>query len=323
MLPPLPAPDFDAATPYPEIGALRTALGAGDWPAVRRLWDAADRAGRAQLVAAIGDIERPAETAHLVTVLNAALAAEPGDPAAGAMLGAHLVSAGWLIRGSGWARSVSERQFTDFHGYLRRAEGVLIEATARNPDNVAAWQWRITVAMGLQLGADEARRRYDRVARVDPHQLNAQAGLLQLLCPKWSGSWEQVHTFARERMLAAPAGAHNAVLVVDAHLEHWLSLPSGEDAAYLTSQPVRDEIYEAAHRSIWHPEFRRTVGWVWVLNMFAGIFTMLEDHRAAAGLFAALGPLATRSPWTYLGRDPGETFVRRRADAIAGARAAA
>ncbi|GAB7049927.1 hypothetical protein [Catenuloplanes indicus] len=323
MLPPLPAPDFDAATPYPEIAALRTALGAGDWPAVRRLWDAADWAGRSHLVSAASDIERPAEAARLRIVLQTALDADAGDPAAGAMLGAHLVSAGWRIRGSGYARTVSQRQFTDFHEHLRRAEGALIEATARNPENVAAWQWRITSAMGLQLGADEARRRYDRVARVDPHHLKAQASLLQLLCPKWSGSWEQAHTFARERMLAAPEGAHNAVLVLDAHLEHWLSLPGVEDAAYLTSEPVRAEIYEAAHRSVWHPAFRRTVGWVWVLNMFAGIFTMLEDHRAAAGLFAALGPLASRSPWNYLGRDPGETFVRRRADAIAGAGAAA
>ncbi|MFI5840752.1 hypothetical protein ACIA8K_13690 [Catenuloplanes sp. NPDC051500] len=317
MHPPLPVPDFDAATAYPEIGVLRSALGAADWTAVRRLWDGLDWAGRSQLVDAVSDIERPGEVEHLVAMLRAALDADPGDPVAGAMLGAHLVSAGWRIRSAARARFVSQDQFRRFHEHLRRAEGVLIEATARNPENVAAWEWRITSAMGLQLGQDEARRRYDRVARVAPHHLRAQSGLLQLLCPKWSGSWEAVHTFARERMLAAPEGAHNAVLVATAHLEHWLELESGEDAAYLTSQPVREELYEAARRSVWHPEFRRTVGWVYVMNMFAGLFSLLEDHRATAGLFAALGPLATESPWSYLGRNEGETFMQRRAESIA------
>ncbi|MDP9797905.1 hypothetical protein J2S43_006417 [Catenuloplanes nepalensis] len=320
MHPPLPAPDFDAATAYPEIGVLRAALAAGDWPAVRRLWDRLDWAGRSHLAVAVGAIARPAETAHLINVLRAALAADPGDPAAGPMLGSHLISAGWRVRGASRARYVSERQFREFHEHLRRAEAVLIEATARDPENVAAWQMRVTSARGLELGAEEAQRRYDRLARTDPHHLNAQTSLLQMLCPKWSrGPWDRVHTFARERMLAAPEGAHNAVLVVDGHLEHWLDLPGGEDGEYLMSQPVRDEIYAAAYRSVWHPAFRRTFGWVYVLNMFAGVFTMVGDHRAAAGLFAALGPLATESPWDYLGGNPGETFVTRRAAAIAGA----
>ncbi|WP_033343683.1 hypothetical protein [Catenuloplanes japonicus] len=315
----LPVPDFDAATAYPEVGVLRAALAAGDWPAVRRLWDSLDWAGRGELAHAAGDVERPGETEHLVTVLRAALQADAADPAAGALLGRHLIAAAWRIRSGARAQYVSGDRFARFHAELRRAEEVLIEATARNPGNVTAWQARVTIARGLQVGLAEARRRYDKAARIDPHHLDTELSYQQMVCPKWDGSWELLHAFSRERMLAAPEGALNAVLVPVAHLEHWLELSEEEDTAYLRSKAVRDEIYEAAHRSVWHPAFRRTIGWVYVTNVFAGIFSLLEDQRAAAGQFAALGPLASRFPWSYIGRDEGETFMWRRSMAINGA----
>ncbi|MDR7280631.1 hypothetical protein [Catenuloplanes atrovinosus] len=320
MLPPLSAPDFDAATAYPEVAVLRTALGAGDWPAVRRLWDSLDWAGRSELAGAVGDISRPAEVEHLVGVLEAASRDDPADPAAGAMLGAHLVAAGWRIRSGYQARYVSADQFTRFHEHLRRADEVLAEATARNPGNVTAWQYRVTIARGLQTGLAEARRRYDRAVRTDPHHVRTELSYQQMICPKWDGSWELLHEFSRERMLAAPEGAHNAVLVPLGHLEHWLELDDKKDAAYLRSKAVRDEIYEAAHRSVWHPAFQRTVGWVHVMNVFAGLFSLLDDHRAALSQFAALGPLATGSPWNYIGGDEGPTFMWRRNMAIMGAK---
>lgn len=126
-----------------------------------------------------------------------------------------------------------------------------------------------------------------------------------------------MHAFARECMLAAPEGSLNAVLVVEGHLERWVDLNGGSAGErYLRSGPVRDEIHEAASRSVWHPNFQRGYGWVGVQNTFAMVFGLMEDHQAAATQFVALGELATEDPWDYLG-DPAEQFVRWRKQAMA------
>ena len=68
---------------------------------------------------------------------------------------------------------------------------------------------------------------------------------------------------------------------------------------------------EAADRSVRHPAFRRTHGWVRVTSTFAMAFALLDDRPAAAALFTALGDLGSDRPWDYLG-DPGPTIVKYR-----------
>jgi hypothetical protein len=200
---------------------------------------------------------------------------------------------------------------------LAQAEQILIDAAARDPLEASVWVNRLISARGLELGGSEVRRRYDQLARIDPHHLPGQQQVLQSWCPKWSGSWEQVHGFARECMLAAPEGSLNAVLVVEGHLERWLDAEGGDAGErYLNSAHARTEIYEAAHRSVWHPAFRRCYGWVGVQSTFAMAFSLIGDEPAAASQFAALGHLGTERPWDYLG-DPGREIVKRRARAFA------
>jgi hypothetical protein len=158
------------------------------------------------------------------------------------------------------------------------------------------------------LGLNETRRRYSRVASIDPHHLPAQGSMLQQLCPKWGGTWDQVHTFSHEVMHSAPAGAPNAVLVVDGHLEQFLNAGRG----YMRSAHVRADIVEAGRCSVLHPGFRREPGWVQVMNSFAMAFSLLGDRDAAAAMFTALGSHATEYPWAYQG-DGIAAFRRSRA----------
>ncbi|RSM53873.1 hypothetical protein DMB66_38340 [Actinoplanes sp. ATCC 53533] len=303
-----PPPTFDAADAYPELRRLRAALAALDWAGARAIVDsAAEPAGRTLLIRAAGDRE------GLEPFLRSVLARDPDDAVAGSLLGGHLVQVGWKIRTSAQAQYVSAEQFRGFHEHLRRAEQVLIEAAARNPAEASIWCQRLISARGLQLGLSEVRRRYDRLAAYDPHHLPAQHQLLQSLCPKWSGTWEQMHTFAHECMLAAPKGAPNAVLVVTGHLERWLD---DDSRGYLATPFARNEIYEAAARSVWDPNFRHGPGWVAVRNTFAMAFSVLGDHAAAAAQFAALGRFGTEDPWHYLG-EPAAEFTKRRALAYA------
>ncbi|WBB54468.1 hypothetical protein [Verrucosispora sp. WMMD573] len=308
---PLAPPVFDTAAAYPQVAAARDALAAGDWPAMRAVVDAQDAHGRTVLVGGVED------AADAETFLRKVLAAQPDDPVAAAMLGAHLIRAGWRIRTAQRAQDVSREQFAQFFDHLRRAEQVLIEATARHPDDAAAWTQRVTSARGLQLGQAEARRRYDRLAARHPHHLPAQSSLLQQLCPKWSGTWEKAHDFTRECTAAAPPGAPNAVLIVEVHLEQAFDHGTLSAArAFLRGQQVRAAIHDAAQRSIWHPEFRHGWGWVRVRSTFALAFCLMQEWTSAAQQFAALGDLGDESMFGYFG-DAVAQFQRFRDKAYA------
>lgn len=309
VAPALPPPVFDLVAAYPEMGRLQAALRARDWAGVRAVVDAAPEPSARTML-----IRYAAGTPGIEPFLREVLGYYPDDGVAAALLGGHLTHTGWEVRTSASAQHVSKEQFRVFFEYLRRAEQVLIEGAARNPGDPTIWTQRLPSARGLQLGLSEVRRRYDRLAAYDPHHLPAQSQLLQSLCPKWSGTWEQMHTFAYEAMLAAPKGAPNAVLVVTGHLERWLDADG--DMRYLASPFARNQIYEAANRSVWDPNFRHGYGWVWVRSSFAMVFSLLGDEAAAAGQFAALGHLASEDPWEYLG-NPADQIRKRRAQAYA------
>lgn len=294
---------FDPADAYPEVGALRSALAGGDWPAGRALLDAAPPADRTVLLKILGT--GPA--------LSAAVPVDPADSTAAALLGFHRIEAAWAVRGGYRAQYVSRKRFAGFHDGLRAAERGLTDAIAHTPDDPALWTARLKSARGLELGPAETRRRYARLAEIDPHHLAGQSQLLQQLCPKWSGSWPEAFAFARQAMLAAPAGGPHGVLVAEAHLERWLDLADGR--AYLASAAVGAELDEAAQRSVFHPGFARTPGWVGVVSTFAVVFSLRGDHRSAAAAFTALGPLATEHPWNYLG-DPAVAVRKYRTLAL-------
>jgi hypothetical protein len=288
---------LDRAAAYPEIAGLRTALQRRDWPACRALLDQLEPSARSGALLDCGD-----ETG-IESFLRDVLAADPADPAATALLGHHLIQAGWKIRTGYTAEHVSRGQFRQFHEWLRKAELLLIDGAARNPRDPAIWTARLLTARGLQLGLSETRRRLDRALAAQPHHLPAQIQFLQSACPKWSGTWDLAHGFARDAAAAAPPGSPQGVLVVYAHIEHIFGDDETDVFRYLSNDAIRAEIYEAAQRSVWHPEFQRGYGWLQALNGFALIFTMLDDRRSAATAFAALGNLAAEYPWNQVGAD--------------------
>lgn len=292
----------DPGAAYDRTARLRQALTTGDWPSAREVLDTVAPAARTTLM------QIAATTRRADRVLDQARADDPADATAAAMLGFHRTAAGWRIRTDAGAEHVSRRRFARFHDKLREAEAILRDGLTHAPDDPALWTASLTTARGLQFGLIEARLRYQQLAGIDPHHLPAQSAMLQQLCPKWGGTWDQAHAFAGEAMRTAPAGAPNAVLVADAHLEHF----SVAGRRYLRSPQVRDEIQEAARSSVLHPDFRRELGWVQVMNSFAMAFSLIGDRASAAAMFTAIGPYATRYPWSYQD-DPVVAFRRARA----------
>jgi hypothetical protein len=311
-VPALPAPVLDPGVVYPEIAQLKRAVSAGDGASVDAFFArCADQDAYAFGVRVAGEVAAPEG------FLEDWAAGETSATLGRTLLASRLVEVGWGIRSNARAQHVSRQQFDSFHEYLRRAERLLIEVTALAPDNLAAWTLRLITARGLELGQAEARRRYGRGARTEPDFLATQTQLLQQLCPKWSGSFEEMHAFALECMRRAPEGAPNAVLVLEGHLERWLDVGGGDKGlAYLKGDAVQQEIMEAAARSVLHPAFRAGYRSAAVHNTFAMVFSLVGNQRAAATHFRAVGALITSLPWAYLG-DPARVFQERRAIALA------
>lgn len=309
---PLPPPDFEIASAYPVVGRLRQAAAAHDWAAIRAFYaelpPGQDRTFVLSALDSVPGIEVP---------LGRLVSADPDDLLAATLLAAREVTLGWEARTGASAKQVSAEQFAALFGHLRRAERLLIRVTALDPSFDPAWATRLNTALGLQLGQNEARRRYDRLARHQPSHFTGQARLLQQLCPKWGGTWEAAHGFARECMLGAPGGALNGGLVAEAHMEHWMALGGADKRSeYLRQSHVHRELAEAAEYSVLHPEFRRPFGWVVVEGTFAALFSLIGDRERAAAHFRALGDLASTYPWSYLGT-PADAYTKYRADALA------
>ncbi|MGW5659342.1 hypothetical protein ACWEWG_04440 [Streptomyces sp. NPDC003758] len=310
--PSLPPPDFEVASAFPEAAWLRQAAAAWDWAAIRQyVYGLPQGTDRSFAVGVLADVKGVEDW------MRDLLAAAPDDVLALTVLGSREVKIGWEIRTAAPAKQVSREQFAGLHAHLRQAEQHLIRATALDPSFDAAWASRLTTAMGLQLGQNEARRRYDRLAAHHPNHLTAQGRLLQQLCPKWSGSWEAVHGFARECLVKAPEGAMNGGMVAEAHMEHWLVLKGKEREDYLRQDAVRTELVEAAERSVLHLHFHRGYGWITVAGYFAALFSLMGDLPRAAACFRVLGNLASEYPWADLGRDATAVYVKHRDAALA------
>lgn len=307
-MPPTTTDKLDADAAYPEVVALRPALRDHDWAALSAVFADADAATTTQLVGAV------AAWGGAENLLQPRLQREPADRLAQTLFGAALVHKGWRIRTRATADWVTDDQFARFHDHLRRAERILIDVTARWPDDVAAWTQRITLSRGLGLGLAETRRRYDRLARHEPHHLAAQAEMLQQLCPKWGGEWAAVDAFARDCTEVAPPGAPQAVLIAQAHRERGMEYDDLRGLRdYLRTADVSEEIHAAADRSVRHPDFRHTIGWVRVRSTFALVFHLMGEHPAAREQFEALGP---HGDPTVFG-DSASWFAEARAEAYA------
>ncbi|MEV6928805.1 hypothetical protein AB0M46_30545 [Dactylosporangium sp. NPDC051485] len=292
--------DFDPAAPFEELRELRQAVGRRDWPAVAArfaaLTDPNDHEYAAGIVAGVAGSE---------DFLAACAEREPGTLARTLYAG-RLISAGWEVRSSARAKNVSREQFATFHDHLRRAERILVGVTAEEPANATAWTSRIRVNRGLQLGQNEARRRYDRLSRHVPHVYAAQAGIVQQFCPKWSGSFEKARAFGLECLRAAPDGSLAPLALLEVYVE--ICFEEGNGKVWKLPE-TRAEVYEAADRSVRHPAFRAD-GYraLTAHNLFALVFWVMGDRAAARPHFEFVGEHGGGDLWNYFSPTDGRSL---------------
>ncbi|MFD6446927.1 hypothetical protein ACFWEJ_17600 [Promicromonospora sp. NPDC060204] len=303
---------FDPLAHVPDGAALRAARDAGDPAAalavVRGLTAPDDVI--AALWAICGDAS---EDDHLP--LTAAIdAADDGAPLTRTLRAMRYMVVGWSIRSHARAEHVSADQFEQFHDWLRRAERLLFDVCAEHPGFIPAWKARITTARGLELGHGEARRRYDRLAALDPQVFAAQQVYLQQILPKWSGSWEETSRFVAECADGAAPGALGPALVVDLAIERYVD---GEKA---TPPEMVDRVRGVAAGTVLHPDHVRTAATAVVHANLALFFSLADLPAEAQPHFEALGDAPVQGMWGYY--EPGaERLYRKHRDAAAKAAA--
>lgn len=279
----------------PELADLRAVAEAGDWPSVVERF--------------VGMLERSQDllpvAAEIITDANpemvrAQFERDRRDLVAKALLAQERIHRGWEIRTGQRAEHVSLEQFDAFHQHLRQAERLLIELCAQEPEWSFPWSLRLVTALGLGLGLGESRRRYDRLAAHHPHHYNAQHTMLQTLCPKWHGTWDDAFSFARSCSSAAPAGSPTHALVAMVHLERWVE-DSDAGVKELQRRDVRDELLAASAQSVFHPDFDAGFAWVSAHTTFAVVHALAGDAKHAAPHFRALGDVVHGRVWGYLG----------------------
>ena len=282
-------PSYDYVRHYPDLAPLRQALLAGYWAGIEAYFDKLPAYQDPTIATAM-----VARTRGVEKFLQVAGGGPGTSVLAGTLLGTRLVVKAWNARGLARARQTSKSRFRSFHQLLRQAEQVLSDVTAADPGNIAAWTARLRTARGLQMGIAEATRRYEQAAKARPHPLDAQLSHLQQLCPKWGGSPEHMHRFARQCAESSPPGSLNAVAVAEAHLERAYHVGS---FSYLRQRHVRESVLNAVARSVDHPEFRPVHGWVQAECSFSRVLWLAGERRAAAERLRVLGNRVTTYPW--------------------------
>jgi hypothetical protein len=303
---------IDPAYGDPDGAAVRAAMAAADWPAARRVLtaghDSDDFAFLVDVASRVSGCEQ---------WLPDAVRADLGDPLPLLIYGVRAIDWAWEARTRTRAKYVSRDQFQVFFDRLRLAEDCLQDVVRREPGNTAAWTGLVTLARGLQLGQDEAKRRFDRVLAHDPTHFRAHTQMLQQVCRKWSGSHGEMHAFAQQATANAPAGSRLGCLVAWAHLEEWLDMGT-QGGKYFSNPQVLAELRTAARRSVCHPSYRPRKGWPQDRNPFAMTFALAGDQAAAAEQFRAIGDLVTELPWGYHSDGAIGGFTARRAKAYHG-----
>ncbi len=277
------------------IGA-RAATEHGDW-----------RPAAALLAASVDDDLRYARITALAIQgirrsrwLDAWLAARPTDPNAQAVKAMLAVRRAWELRGPDW----EPRNAHAFLAALREAEEVTREAMDNDPTDPSPRAVLVEMARGQQVDADELESRTRSLFLLDPHHQGGHEAQLHYRSAKWFGSEAEMLAAARASSTAAPAGNALSLLIVTAHIEHYLTLVERSPAQaerYVRSAEVRAEVARAVARWQGGPEGPSPVNRAKAHNTLAFYYWLARDRAHARPHLAQTLRHLDLWPWSLVG----------------------
>ncbi len=142
----------------------------------------------------------------------------------------------WELRGPDW----EPRNLQAFLAALEEAEEITREAIDNDPTDPSPRAVLVEMARGQQVDLHELEARTRALYAIAPHHQGGHEAELQYRTLKWFGSTEDMFANARAASAAAPPGNALALLIVTAHIEHYLTLAERSQVVaerYLASGP--------------------------------------------------------------------------------------
>ncbi|WP_328474764.1 DUF4034 domain-containing protein [Actinoplanes sp. NBC_00393] len=246
----------------------------------------------------------------------------PTDPDAHLVRARSLQARAWEVRGDGWASTVSEQQWAEFHRLLHLADEVNDVAMQLAPQDPTPWATRLRMHIDLGAEPDEVDDTWEELTRRAPRHREGHVLKMTYHCRKWRGSHEQMFGFARSAAATARDGSPLHLLPVRAAAEWALweqkrvdPQRSAEEIGELWRQdPVmQSELDTALSRWFHQPTSRQGADWLDDANFLAYGLARTGRHAEAAPVFAAIGKYVTGVPWGWWSDTRGaDHFVRAR-----------
>ena len=266
----------DGALDDLDLVAARAATDHGEWRLAAQL-----------LAASVDDDVRYARTTALAIHalrrsrwLDTWLHARPTDPNAQALKAMLAVRRAWELRGPDW----EPRNLQAFLAALEEAEEIAGEAVHNDPTDPTPRAVLVEMARGQQLDADMLEARTQALFVIAPHHQGGHEAELQYRSLKWFGSTEDMFATARAASAAAPPGNALALIVVTAHIEHYLTLAErsqSQAARYVASSAVKSEVAAAVRQWESGPDGPSPVNKARSHNTLAYFYWLARDRKAA------------------------------------------
>ncbi|WP_456820098.1 hypothetical protein [Cellulomonas sp. URHB0016] len=275
-----------------DLRTARAAALAGDWrPAAHLLSATADHDARYARVVGLADA-----ALRRRTWLDTWLREHPSDPQALAVRAQLAAAYAWSVRGSAYEVQDPSRWFEAIHD----AEAIVREAVAAAPADPSPRTTLVLIARGQQVDHDELDRRLADVLALAPQHLAAHEHALQYKAAKWFGSTDEMFTFARAASAQADPGSALNLLVVTAHVEHWLAL-SGKSShlasKHMEAPATRAEITAAVDRWRAGDGGPSPVGRAAAHNLLAFAYWLAEQPDEAVEHLAVTRERLSDMPW--------------------------
>lgn len=244
------------------------------------------------------------------------------DPLLLLLGGSTRMKAAWEIRGGGWAASVGADRARAFLAFLEPAAGALMRAAELAPEDPRPWNNLQWYCLGMGVRREDLDRIWLELCARDSWHHRGRYSRLQVLCRKWSGSHEEMFSFARETAALAGPGDACLGLLPAAHRE--LIMLTVRDEAeiatvadakefvggYLADPGVHGELAGAADRWLAgdvasDPEHAN------VAHLFgAALYYGGDLERAARALAHAGRVIPPGSLWAHVSASPAYAFRR-------------
>lgn len=302
-----PAPELfiepDPALDDVDLAVARAATDRGEWrPAAELLAASVDhdaRYGRITVLAIHG-LRRS-------RWLDAWLTARPTDPNAQAVRATLAVRRAWELRGPDW----EPRNVQAFLAALEEAEEISREAVDNDPTDPSPRAVLVEMARGQQVDTDELEARTRALYAIAPLHQGGREAELQYRCHKWFGSAEEMFACARAAAAEAPPGSALAMVLVTAHIEHYLSLAERSPAQadrYIADPATRAEVDAVVARWQAGPGGASPVNQAKAHNTLAFFYWLARDRVAARQHLARTAEFLDPWPWSLAG-DPSHVHA--------------